>query len=85
MINPGSVGIQFVENRFRHATVTAMAGSAKAPGTTEYPMSGKSTLATVTWRIIMLTAIDVSILGHFCESVRQSGERLQLRGCTYKY
>lgn len=61
-----------------------MAGSAKVAGTTEYPMSGKSTLATVK-RPVMLTAIDVSILGHFRESVCQSGERLQLRGCTYKY
>lgn len=56
-----------------------MAGSAKAAGTAEYSMSGKTTLATVTWRI-MLTAIDVSVSGHFCESVCQSGERLKLRG-----
>lgn len=61
-----------------------MAGSAKVPGTAEYSMSGKTTLATVTWRI-MLTAIDVSVSGHFRESVCQSGERFQLCECTYKY
>lgn len=61
-----------------------MAGSAKAAGTTEYLMSGKSTLTTARSRI-MLTAIDVSVSGHFYESVCQSEERLKLRGCTYKY